>query len=135
MYLNAVEIMRRKWEGSMNRTDNVYCKAKGMGWCFKAPFSASYYVDQVWKQIMKYPGYRAYCENLCGGFIDRPSPISSEAFKSYSSDVAPFLYDDKMAQALRSVWPKYGSQKDMAEDFEYLVFADEERHDEILVSL
>ena len=83
MYKNAVEILNQKWNGSMSREKNEKLKD---GWYFTAPFTASYYIDLVWKNFIKYDeGYRAYCENLCGGYIDRPEPNEDmgTAFESY----------------------------------------------------
>jgi hypothetical protein len=106
MYMNAVEILKLKWKGSMDPKKNVYNKR--VGWCFEAPLSASYYIDVVWKNIMKYEGYREYCENLCGGFIDRPHPDTRDAWED-TMKVAKELRDNPMTQALRAVWPLYES--------------------------
>lgn len=75
MYQNAKEILRWKWNGEMSIEENVKWKD---GWYFNAPLTASYYVDLVWKNFIRYDeGYRAYCENLCGGYIDRPEPTEN----------------------------------------------------------
>jgi len=72
MYKNAVEILNQKWEGNMSQELNEKTKE---GWHFTASFPAPYYLGIVWKTFIRYDeGYRAFCENLCGGYIDRPEP-------------------------------------------------------------
>lgn len=132
MYRNAVEILKLKWNGGMDPAKNSYNKR--IGWCFEAPLSATYYIDQVWKNIMKYPGYRAYCENLCGGFIDRPDPATSSAFES-AKKVSEQFWQDPMTQGLRAVWPKYGSKAEHALDFTYQVYAHSSVHEDLLAQL
>lgn len=123
MYKNAVAILRAKHKGAMTEEQAQYDERSG--WYFTAPYPASYYIDLVWKNFMKYEGYWVYCENLCGGYIDWPEPTENikKSYKSYL-EVAKQFWDDGMIQALRSVWPVYDSEEAMAQDFELQVYGD-----------
>jgi hypothetical protein len=129
MYKNAVKILNLKWKGEMDSKLNE--EGKG-GWYFTAPIAASFYIDQVWKNLIKYPGYRTYCENLCGGYIDRPDPVDNLtiAFES-NHECSTEFKSNTMTQALHAVWPLYESKDDMRLEFEAQVYGSEEMHEEI----
>ena len=128
MYKNAVAILKAKHKGKMSKQMAEYDKETG--WYFMAPYPASYYIDLVWKNFMKYEGYRAYCENLCGGYIDRPEPTENigKSHQAYLK-VAKEFRDDGMIQALRSVWPVYEDEDAMELDFDYQVYGSPDLHD------
>lgn len=122
MYKNAVEILNQKWEGNMSQELNEKTKE---GWHFTASFPAPYYLDIVWKTFIRYDeGYRAFCENLCGGYIDRPEP----EFEKYK-EIQGYFWDSAYTQALRSVWPKYGSEAEFLLDKQFEVYGDEAFHE------
>ena len=131
MYKNAVAILRAKHRGKMSWDQAEHLKDSG--WYFMAPYPASYYIDLVWKNFMKYEGYRTYCENLCGGYIDRPEPTDNmkKSHQAYIPIAEEFL-DDGMIQALKSVWPVYEEDDDMALDFDYQVYGSPEMHEYII---
>lgn len=81
-------------------------------------------------------GYRAYCENLCGGYIDRPDPSEnpSDSFES-NKIIADLFRESQMIQALRAVWPVYPSAAEMQLDLSSQVFGDSAFHEFIEVEI
>lgn len=71
-------------------------------------------------------GYRAYCENLCGGYIDRPDPTA--IYPAYEQ-IQTLFYDSSYIQALRNVWPKYDSSAEYIQDLQFEIFGDEALHE------
>lgn len=86
MYINAVEIAKRKRNRRKGELDPNTNKIINGEWFYECPYAASPILDKVWRCLILYcDSYKDFCKVISGGFIDRVNPVENipDAFKRY----------------------------------------------------
>ena len=59
MFINAVEILKAKVKGRLDKDLNKRLGKRG--WFFTAQMPAPYFIDMVWRMAVRYDFYEDYC--------------------------------------------------------------------------
>ena len=112
MYINAVEIAKRKRNRRKGELDPNTNKIINGDWYFECPYAAPPILDKVWRGLILYnDSYKDFCKLISGGFIDRVNPVENitTAFERYKSG-REFLYKIReKIKPFHNFWPEYNN--------------------------
>lgn len=131
IYLNSLEILKRKREGTLDMKENYQ---KDGIWYYKAPFWAPPYIDRIWKNLILYNYiYEDFCKRAVGGFIDRTPPIQDwdQAYQEYTQCLEHLDQKKSILKPFNGLWPRYENVDQYKRDFEYFSFIGEKNINKI----
>jgi hypothetical protein len=119
MYMQATEIRTRLSQGTLDLQRNY---KKDKKWFFSSPYTASPYLDRVWRLLILYNNnYERFCQRICGGFIDREDPRENHAtsFQNYYKGIEQLELKRDVMKPFHNLWPRYKNKADYITDYDY----------------
>lgn len=121
MYLAALEILESKYNKDFE-PDMFYEDKKTKIKYYVTSYHPPHILDLVWKFIIQEGEiYHDFCEEICGGYIDRSNPLQDmkSTLTRYSSARIRLEEHSDLLKPYWGLWPKLDNINQIGVDYEY----------------